>query len=565
MTHSPAPMDLSTAPNDRPDKIGVITHGSLNQGVEMKLDAAESIEDVVAGTFVVIQGSQYDFFSLITDVTIDAANENILLNPPSQDDELLRRVMQGMGTYATVALKPMLMMGNRRHQELAEDEARAVKTVPTHFSRVARATEDDVARIFGHETHDDGKTFFQIGEPLGMDTIPVCINLDRLVERSNAVFGKTGTGKTFLTRLLLSGTIKTGKAVNLIFDMHSEYGLRARQEGGAAFVKGLRDLFPSRVSIFSLDPQSTRMRGGSADQAVYLYADQIEPEDILPLQDTLNLNATAAESSFLLKNKFGRNWLRRLLQAEGTAIQELAETVGAHPASIEALRRKLIQFERYAFFQSEPSTGKTDVLDALLECIDLGKSVVFEFGRYDDLKVYLLVANVITRRIRDAYEKKTSQYLQSQKAADKPPQLMITIEEAHKFLAPGIAHETPFGKIAREMRKYFVSLLVVDQRPSAIDEEVLSQIGTKIVAQLNDDKDITAALVGTSDASALRKVLAALDAKQQALVLGHAVPMPIVIRTRTYDDDFYRAMQGRDRQTPATFEEAKRQMDDLFH
>ncbi|MCH7659446.1 MAG: ATPase, partial [Euryarchaeota archaeon] len=99
---------METIPNDRPQKIGVITHGSLNQGVEMKLDAAESIEDVVAGTFVVIQGDQYDFFSLITDVSIDAANENILLHPPSKDDDLLRRVMQGMGTYATVSLKPML-------------------------------------------------------------------------------------------------------------------------------------------------------------------------------------------------------------------------------------------------------------------------------------------------------------------------------------------------------------------------------------------------------------------------------------------------------------------------
>ena len=74
------------------------------------------------------------------------------------------------------------------------------------------------------------------------------------------------------------------------------------------------------------------------------------------------------------------------------------------------------------------------------------------------------------------------------------------------------------------MRKYFVSLLVVDQRPSAIDEEVLSQIGTKIVAQLNDDKDIGAALVGASNASALRHILASLDSKQQALVMGHAVP-----------------------------------------
>ena len=59
---------------------------------------------------------------------------------------------------------------------------------------------------------------------------------------------------------------------------------------------------------------------------------------------------------------------------------------------------------------------------------------------------------------------------------------MITIEEAHKFLNPMAAKQTIFGTIAREMRKYYVSLLVVDQRPSSIDDEVLSQIGTRITA-----------------------------------------------------------------------------------
>jgi DNA helicase HerA-like ATPase len=158
----------------------------------------------------------------------------------------------------------------------------------------------------------------------------------------------------------------------------------------------------------------------------------------------------------------------------------------------------------------------------------------------------MLVANVITRRVRAAYEEMTTIYLQTKNEADRPPHLIITIEEAHKFLMPPISRETPFGKIAREMRKYFVSLLVVDQRPSAIDEEVLSQIGTRIIAQLNDDKDIAAALVGTRDAGALRQVLASLDSKQQALILGHAVPMPIVVKTRTYDDTFFAALRSND-------------------
>ncbi len=116
---------------------------------------------------------------------------------------------------------------------------------------------------------------------------------------------------------------------------------------------------------------------------------------------------------------------------------------------------------------------------------------------------------------------------------------MITIEEAHKFLNSRAASQTIFGTIARELRKYNVTLLVVDQRPSGIDDEVLSQIGTRITCQLNDDRDIDAVLAGVSGASHLRSVLATLDSRQQAMILGHAVPMPMALRTRTYDQTFY--------------------------
>jgi uncharacterized protein len=56
---------------------------------------------------------------------------------------------------------------------------------------------------------------------------------------------------------------------------------------------------------------------------------------------------------------------------------------------------------------------------------------------------------------------------------------------------------------------------------------------------LNDEKDIDAIFTGVSGAQSLRSVLSKLDSKQQALILGHAVPMPVVVRTRPYDETFY--------------------------
>ena len=84
------------------------------------------------------------------------------------------------------------------------------------------------------------------------------------------------------------------------------------------------------------------------------------------------------------------------------------------------------------------------------------------------------------------------------------------------------------------MRKYNVTLLVIDQRPSGIDEEVMSQIGTKITCLLDNERDIDNVLSGVSGRSELKSVLSKLESKQQALIFGHAVPMPVVVRTRDY-------------------------------
>jgi DNA helicase HerA-like ATPase len=112
--------------------------------------------------------------------------------------------------------------------------------------------------------------------------------------------------------------------------------------------------------------------------------------------------------------------------------------------------------------------------------------------------------------------------------------VVIVIEEAHKFLSPSIASQTIFGTIARELRKYNVTLMVIDQRPSVIDTEVMSQIGTRLTCLLDNERDVDAVLSGAPGGRQLRGVLARLDPKQQALIFGHALPMPVVVRTREY-------------------------------
>ncbi|MEZ2226282.1 MAG: helicase HerA domain-containing protein [Microcoleus sp.] len=547
---------------DKP--LGSVIQGSLSKGLEVRLHADVSVEDMRVGKFLVVRGVRSHFFCMLTDVSLGTSSDRILSNPPNPNDDFLIAVLAGSSTYGTIQLAPMLMLtaerekqqaifapnssttngkksatqnlGSLQPQSSADMELLPVKTIPSHFSQVFDAKETDFRAVFGWED-DPYRRNFAIGKPIDMD-VPVCLDLDRFVERSNGVFGKSGTGKSFLTRLLLSGIIRKQAAVNLIFDMHSEYGWEAVSEGKQfSTVKGLRQLFPSQIQIYTLDPESTKRRGVRDAQELYLSFDEIEVEDISLVQRELNLSEASIENAIILRNELGTGWINKLLEMSNEDISMFCEEKRGNKSSIMALQRKLERLNDLKYIRKRcPKNYVSEVL----QCLDGGKNVVIEFGSHSDLLSYMLAANVITRRIHGSYVRKAEKFLQSKNPCDRPQPLVITIEEAHRFLDPAIVRSTIFGTIAREMRKYFVTLLIVDQRPSGIDGEVMSQVGTRITALLNDDKDIDAIFTGVSGGQSLRSVLAKLDSKQQALVLGHAVPMPVVVQTRAYDEQFYR-------------------------
>jgi hypothetical protein len=540
--------------------LGSVIQGSLSQGLEVRLHPDISVEDMRVGKFLVVRGVRSQFFCMLTDVALGTGSNRILAHPPEPSNQFMQEVLAGTGTYGTINLTPMLMFTQQEErvngrgngskaaqpskanygasfqaQTNVDVELLPVKTIPAHFSQVYDASERDFRIIFGWED-DPHRRNFAIGQPIDMD-VPVCLDLDRFVERSNGIFGKSGTGKSFLTRLLLAGTIQQGAAVNLIFDMHSEYGWEAVSEAKQfSTVKGLRQLFPGQVQIFSLDPEATKRRGVRDAQELYISFDQIDVEDLILVKSELNLSEASLENAIILRNEFGKSWINRLLTMTNEEIQEFCETKMGSKSSIMALQRKL---NRLADLKYMRQTSATNYVAKILAALDDGKHVVIEFGSQSNMLAYMLATNIIARRIHASYVRKAERFLQTKNVVDRPRQLMITIEEAHRFLDPATAKQTIFGTIAREMRKYFVTLLVVDQRPSGIDNEVMSQIGTRITALLNDEKDIDAIFTGISGGQNLRSVLAKLDSKQQALVLGHAVPMPVVVRTRPYDSTFY--------------------------
>ncbi|NWF70611.1 MAG: ATP-binding protein [Chloroflexi bacterium] len=521
-------------------RLGVVVGGSLSKGLVVKLDREVAIEEMAVGRYVVVHGDNKRFFCMVNDVVLNATNPAIQGDPPDiREDNFLRAVYSGVVAYGTINVAPMLVIDEE------DGKPRPVKSIPSHFTEVYNADEGDVNAVFGAED----QAHFNVGRPLELEQTQINLDLRRLTERSVGVFGKSGTGKSFLTRVLLAGVIARGQAVSLIFDMHNDYGWEITSENGSK-VKGLKQLFPAKISICTLDAESSRRRTAKYDFEVQLGYDEIEPEDIAMLRGTMSLSDAMIDAAYTLSKRWGTNWVWRLLQGRSEDIDEIVEHTNIMGGTLAGLQRRLERFQRWEFLVQH-SSG--DTINQIINKLDQGISVVLEFGRYgSSLEAYILVANYLSRRIHESYVERVEKALGDQ--GMEPPQLLITIEEAHKFLDPLIARQTIFGTIAREMRKYKVTLLIVDQRPSGIDEEVMSQIGTRVTALLDNERDINAVLNGISGAGNLREVLARLDTKQQAIIMGHAVPMPVVIKTRAYDEAFYAAMLDR----PVSTDEARR-------
>jgi DNA helicase HerA-like ATPase len=221
------------------------------------------------------------------------------------------------------------------------------------------------------------------------------------------------------------------------------------------------------------------------------------------------------------------------------SIAAWANSVGINVMAAEGLHSKLGRVFRKPYVVEEPAA---DTISSVIEALEAGQHVILSFGRFDSDLDYLLVSNLLTRRIRQAWEKHTNEFHAKGEAEPKP--LVIVLEEAHKLLNREMAGQTTFNTIAREMRKYYVTLVIVDQRPSQVYDEVMSQLGTRVSGWLGDDEDIRAVLSGLAGRETLRGMLAHLQEKEEVLLLGWGVPMPLPVRSRRYDETFWDQLLG---------------------
>jgi len=338
----------------------------------------------------------------------------------------------------------------------------------------------------------------------------------------------------------------------LVLDMHNEYGFEGVDSDTGKPVPGLKSKFPANVRVVVLGRGAT-VRDAAPDFNLEIAESDISTADIELLTRELNLKETTPTTVNALWDTFREDWFARfkamnqdmVANEEGRkvpapgSVAEWANTHGVNVLAAEGLHSKLRRLFNKPYIVPKPAA---DTLKQITESLGAGQHIVLSFAGHDSDLDYLLVSNLLTRKLREAWERKTDEFRSSGK--NEPRQLVIVLEEAHKLLNREMAGQTTFSVIARELRKYYVTLLVVDQRPSQIYDEVMSQLGTRISGWLGDEDDIHAVLSGLAGREALRGMLARLQPKEEVLLLGWGVPMPLPVRSRRYDDAFWKELLG---------------------
>jgi hypothetical protein len=546
-------------------QIGYVVGGGLKENLRVRLTVPS--QDVQEGAFVVIESGDWLFYGLVTDLQLGAtdprfADEQSEARLPPQ----LARLLHGQTLFTNLVVLPALMMergpepGSSEYQAWVEEiesglrlqpHPLPIKTVPPHHAPVNLASAGDIVEIFGKP---EEKGNFVIGYTREQGH-PVCINLDQFVQRSAGVFGATGTGKSFLTRLVLAGLIHFNRASVLVFDMHNEYGLDDTASDTGERVIGLKTKFPARLRVVGLG-EGAQIRGQTPDFNLEIAMRDIQPADIELLTRELNLRETTPGTLEALVATHGpQDWFKEFKRMKvGTTIENedgkrvpapdsvafWANRAGINVMAAEGLHSKLGRLFRLPYIVEEPAA---DTLKEIVKALEAGQHVVLSFGKHESDLDYLLVSNLLTRHIRQVWERRTNDY--RGKGEQEPRPLVIVLEEAHKLLNREMAAQTTFSTIAREMRKYYVTLLIVDQRPSQIYDEVMSQLGTRVSGWLGDDDDIRAVLSGLAGREALRGMLARLQPKEEVLLLGWGVPMPLPVKSRRYNNEFWVELLGK--------------------
>ncbi len=414
---------------------------------------------------------------------------------------------------------------------LADDETdtvvnfrRGVTRFPIPGTVVYGVTDADMRQMFAA----DERPHIEIGNVYPTDDIRGALYIDAMLGKHFAVLGSTGTGKSTSVALMLHRICQMAPEGHIMMiDPHGEYS--------AAF-KGAGEIFD--VNNIALPYWLMNFEEHCEVFINTTGADKQRDRDILAkcLLAARAKNRLAEDIPQLTVDSPIPYLLSDLLSFIQTEMGHLDSANDTAPyMRLKSKIEELKADPRYSFMFSGMLVADTmsEFIAKVFRLPGNGRpiSIVDVSGVPSD--ICSVVVAVLSRMVFDYA-------IWSRNEAQRP--ILLVCEEAHRYIPAGhIEGDSAVGKIlsriAKEGRKYGVSLGLVTQRPSDLAEGVLSQCGTLITMRLNNDRDqahVRAAM--PEGARGFLDVIPALR-NRECIICGEGVSVPIRIAFDTLEEE----------------------------
>jgi len=388
---------------------------------------------------------------------------------------------------------------------------RGVTLLPMPGAPLHAVAEDELLTIFA----PDERPHIQIGTVHPSGQIPAALCIDSLLGRHFAVLGSTGTGKSSATALMLHRVCDHSPHGHiLMIDPHGEYAASFGEKAAVFDVSNLAIPY----WLMNLDEHAEILLTSSGAER------QLDRDVLAKCILAARAKNRLAEGSRLTVDSPIPYLLSDLNAILGAEMGKLDKGgIGATPyMRIKARMDEIRADPRYGFMFSGMMAGDTfaDVISKLLRLPGDGKPLAIVDLSGVPSEVTAVVVALLARLIFDHAV---------WARGDEQHPILLVCEEAHRYIpaTEKVPARAVLERIAKEGRKYGVSLGLVTQRPSDLAEGVLSQCGTIIAMRLNNERDQS--FVRSAVPEGARGMIDAIPAlrNREAIVVGEGVPIPI--------------------------------------
>ena len=397
---------------------------------------------------------------------------------------------------------------------------RGVATLPTLGDAVQIADKHDLTRVY---TQPNIGTI-DVGTLYQNKSVPARLIVDDLLSKHFVVVGSTGCGKSTAMMHILRRIVADYQHSRIIvLDMHNEY----------------HSAFGQRAELIDTGNLHLPFWLLNFDELVLALAsiDSHHDAECEILREAILAAKQQFSEGHVLRRKLGDNFISvdsptpfKLSDVVSWIDERLGRLERTHSTTpyrrLKSRIETLTSDMRYSFMFSgfTVEDNLVSVLGRLFRIPSIGKPITVVNLAAVPGEILDIVVSVISRLAFDL----------AMWSEGRNPMLLVC-EEAHCY-APAepngkfLPTRQALAKIAKEGRKYGISLALVSQRPSDIDASILSQCGTAIAMRLSTERD-QQVVRGTADRGSPQGIdLLPLLADREAIVVGQGVLMPMRIR-----------------------------------